>query len=57
MESLERQPAEDSTRQAMPPPEGAKRHVAFGVYIRKGRLVGVVVDVLEYIVKRSSARG
>jgi predicted NBD/HSP70 family sugar kinase len=39
----------------MPPPEGANRHVAFGVYVRKGRLVGVVVDVHGQIVKRAEA--
>lgn len=49
--SLERQPHEDSSRQAMPPPDGANRHVALGVYIRKSRLVGVVVDVDGQIVK------
>jgi predicted NBD/HSP70 family sugar kinase len=49
--SLVRQPLEDSTRQAVLPLEGANRHVAFGIYIRKGRLVGVVVDVDGQIVK------
>lgn len=35
----------------MLPPDGSNRHVALGVYIRKGRLVGVVVDVHGQIVK------
>lgn len=35
----------------MLPPDGANRLVALGVYIRKGRLVGVVVDVNGEIVK------
>ena len=36
----------------MLPPGGANSHVALGVYIRKGRLVGVVVDVDGRIVRR-----
>jgi predicted NBD/HSP70 family sugar kinase len=48
---LDRQSREDSSLQAMPPIDGANRHVALGVYIRKSRLVGVVVDVDGQIVK------
>jgi predicted NBD/HSP70 family sugar kinase len=46
---LEHLPFEDAARQAVLLPDEA-RHVALGVYIRKGRLVGVVVDVHGRIV-------
>jgi predicted NBD/HSP70 family sugar kinase len=36
----------------MLPPDGGNRHVALGVYIRKRRLLGVVVDVHGQIVRR-----
>jgi ROK family len=35
----------------MPPTDGTDRHVALGVYLRKGRLVGVAVDVHGQIVR------
>ena len=35
----------------MLPPDGANRHVALGVYIRRGQIVGVVVDVHGQIAK------
>jgi len=48
---LDHQSREDPRRQALLPPDVANRHVALGVYIRKSRLVGVVVDVNGEIVK------